>query len=467
MTDEFKLSFCGFVESNHSTLTVNQDIVINNQPASLSQCAGTNAIFTVTATAAIPISYQWWKGATPLSNGPDYTGVNLASLTVLNIDAADAGNDYYVVMTIAGGTCPQIVSANATLIVRPLPLITATPASVNICSNTAASIVLGSNVGGTTYSWTVVETGVTGATAGSGSGISQTLSTTGTTQGSVVYTITPTANGCPGPSAQVTIYVNPRPTFTTTVSPVSQIICSGSNADFIFTSNLLNTSYNWTVVQSGVSGASNNSGTSISHTLTTTGNVTGTAVYTITPVADGCNGTPQVYTITVNPIPNVVAVVTPASNIICSGATTNIVLSSAVTGTNFTWTASATGVTGSSGGTGASIAQTLNNTGTTDGTVTYTITPTYNGCIGTPIVRTITVRPAATIAATPTSQEICSGGTTAINLSGLSGSTYSWTVVQSGVTGATPNNGAAITQTLTNTGTVNGTATYTITPTAN
>ncbi len=76
------------------------------------------------------------------------------------------------------------------------------------------------------------------------------------------------------------------------------------------------------------------------------------------------------------------------------------------------------------------------------------------------------VPPVAT--ATPSAQTISSGTATSIALtSSVAGTTFSWTVTQAGVSGATAGSGLNIAQTLTATGAVAGTVTYTIIPTAN
>lgn len=72
-------------------------------------------------------------------------------------------------------------------------------------------------------------------------------------------------------------------------------------------------------------------------------------------------------------------------------------------------------------------------------------------------------KPVAT--ATPSSQTIKSGEKTNIALTAnLSGTTFSWTIKQAGVSGANDGNGPVIAQTLTLTGNSLGVATYTVTP---
>jgi gliding motility-associated-like protein len=440
-------------------ITVNPSPMVTATPTSQTICSGTAPSIALTSNVT-GTTFSWTVVQTGVTGATDASGASIDQ--TLTATGTTAGTATYTITPTANG-CPG-APIEVVITVNPTPVVTATPTSQTICSGTAPSIALTSNVAGTTFSWTVVQTGVTGATDASGTSIAQTLTATGTTAGTATYTITPTANGCPGAPIEVIITVNPTPVVTAT--PTSQTICSGTAPSIALTSNVTGTTFNWTVVQSGVTGATNASGTSIAQTLTATGTTAGTATYTITPTANGCPGTPINVVITVNPIPVVTA--TPTSQTICSGTAPSIALTSNVTGTTFSWTVVQSGVTGATNGSGASIAQTLTATGTTAGTATYTITPTANGCPGTPINVVITVNPIPVVTATPTSQTICSGTAPSIALtSNVAGTTFSWTVVQSGVTGATNASGATINQTLTTTSTTAGTATYTITPTAN
>src|SRR5258708_37726545 len=58
------------------------------------------------------------------------------------------------------------------------------------------------------------------------------------------------------------------------------------------------------------------------------------------------------------------------------------------------------------------ISDTPVNTGNVAGTVTYTITPIFNGCNGAPVNYVVTVNPIPTVSAS--NQPICSGGTTSV-----------------------------------------------------
>src|SRR5690606_22819678 len=101
-----------------------------------------------------------------------------------------------------------------------------------------------------------------------------------------------------------------------------------------------------------------------------------------------------------------------------------------VAGTSFSWTvAPSANVTGAADGNGSIVNQVLSTTDANIGTVVYTITPTANGCDGTPLDVVVTVNPVATVSAGP---DLAECGPTTIPLVGtLGGSATSgtWTIV--------------------------------------
>lgn len=107
------------------------------------------------------------------------------------------------------------------------PEATATPAAQAINSGTATSVALTSSVAGTTFVWTVVQNGVTGAADGSGTSIAQTLTVTGLVAGTVTYTVIPTSNGVTGTAINVIITVTPlKTTYMADVKPIFVASCT-------------------------------------------------------------------------------------------------------------------------------------------------------------------------------------------------------------------------------------------------
>jgi hypothetical protein len=132
--------------------------------------------------------------------------------------------------------------------------------------------------------------------------------------------------------------------------------------------------------------------------------------------------------VTVIEQPDVIA--TPPSETICSGATTNIALSSNTENATFEWTAALTSgtATGFSDGAGATIAQILTNTTTSAATVSYTITPIVNANRGNPIVAVVTVHPLLSPVITPNTNPVCFGSAGIVYTTESGMTNYTWIV---------------------------------------
>jgi hypothetical protein len=111
--------------------------------------AGTTAAFTVAASGTTPFTYQWRRGAAPLSDGGNISGSGTATLTITNVQDADATN-YSVVISNPAGTAH---SSAATLKVIDGPVITTQPQSrTNLATTTATFTVLAGGTG-PSYQW--------------------------------------------------------------------------------------------------------------------------------------------------------------------------------------------------------------------------------------------------------------------------------------------------------------------------
>ena len=361
------------------------------------------------------------------------------------------------------GECATTATMQVTI--TQIPSVIATPNSETICSLQSTGISLSSAIAGTTFSWTTTATDVSGDSSGTGNVISQVLTATGALVGNVQYTITPTNNSCSGTPVNVTVLVTPKPTLTATAA--SNSICSGSATAINLVGSMPNTNFSWNLIQNNVTGGSIGTGNVIAQILNTVTNSSGEAVYAITPSVNGCRGITTTISIIVNPIP--VAVINPAGGqTLCSGQTTAISFSSPVINTVFNWTVNQTNLTGTSPSSGTTIAQTLSVILPSVGTATYEVTPTSNGCIGTPVQVSVNVKPIPDFSAVPTQAPICSGDATSIALSpSLTNTNLTWTVVQNGVSGALADSGTSIIQVLETTGFDVGNAIYTITPELN
>ena len=157
----------------------------------------------------------YWGPATGFNLPAVYTATTNWDLTFSN------PGSYAITFSLIDVATNQVI-ANITktqdVSVNTLPTITNSPLTQTICSGTSTTNVdLTSDIEGTTFAWTASATlGVTGFLASGTNTIPvQTISTSGTTQGTVTYAITPTSPAnCVGPVTNYYVYVNPLPVVT-------------------------------------------------------------------------------------------------------------------------------------------------------------------------------------------------------------------------------------------------------------
>src|SRR5262245_56661638 len=94
--------------------------LITSQPQSLTNLPGTTAIFSVTATGAPPLAYQWlFDSGIPLASGTN------ADLVLTNVQSFNSGAYWVVVTNIEGA----VTSTLATLTLLTPPTINKQPAN--------------------------------------------------------------------------------------------------------------------------------------------------------------------------------------------------------------------------------------------------------------------------------------------------------------------------------------------------
>ncbi|HXJ72778.1 MAG TPA: immunoglobulin domain-containing protein, partial [Candidatus Dormibacteraeota bacterium] len=106
--------------------------VITSQPVSRAATNGATVVFSVGASGAAPLTYQWRH------DGNDIAGASGSTLTLANVQAADAGSYSAVVRNTSG----SVTSAEATLRIVEAPRITAlsrqSPTTVDISFTSTA-----------------------------------------------------------------------------------------------------------------------------------------------------------------------------------------------------------------------------------------------------------------------------------------------------------------------------------------
>ncbi|MDN5203269.1 PKD domain-containing protein [Fulvivirgaceae bacterium BMA10] len=453
------------------TITPTPDV--NNLPATTTICSGESLNFTPTSSVA-GTTFSWVSSVNANVTGNAANGFGPITDALTNTSFVQQTITYTVTPEVNG--CPgpaQVYTVN----IDPKPDVSNAPLTQTICSGDPLNIVLTSNVVGTTFSWTSSISGnITGNTAAGSGNITDNLVNTGTNIETVTYTIIPSASGCNGDPVNYVVTVNPTPNVNNPAPDLTQTLCSGGTATFNPTGDVAGTTYNWTAtVNANIAGygvVQNGTG-AISEVLTNTGFNIETITYTITPVANGCNGPTVDFVVTINPEPNINN--SPGNQTICSNQSFSYTPAGDVAGTVFNWTSSSSSVNivgNTTNGSGA-INDALTNNGVTSETVTYQITPVANGCNGPTETIVVTVNPRPIVVPSVFSQAICDGQATNITLTGDvsfgTGTTFSWTIESPGpnITGATAGTGSTIAQTLNNTGSAIETVTYRVTPSAN
>jgi hypothetical protein len=244
----------------------------------------------------------------------------------------------------------------------------------------------------------------------------QTLSLNATTSGALSYSWAPASGlsctSCANPTASPTVTTTYTATVTTATGTCSDEITITVNPLPVITVNSPTICYRIQTATLTASGAvtytwTPSSTLSSPNGATVTATPSVTVIYTVSGTdANGCTGT-ATSTVTVLPLP----LVTVNSPTVCSGQTTVLTASGALT---YSWTPP----TGLSSTTGSTV------TLTPDGTVTtYTVMGTdANGCFSY-ATSTVTIL-SAPVVSIGSNSPVCSGST--LNLTASGGGTYSW-----------------------------------------
>ncbi len=212
---------------------------------------------------------------------------------------------YTLQPVVSGGLGCQGDQVTITVNVNPLPTLTNSP-QAPICSNDFINITLTSDVANTINTWTATVTAgtVTGAAAGAGDLIFQTLKNTGTIPATVRYTVTPKASGCLGTPLLIDVVVNPLAEPANV--PATQKVCYGGTLNVPLTSAVAGATFSWTVdpFPNSMGVPQTGSGNVINQVLSNPTGAQDFLTYTITatgPGATACASQPKVMTVIAAP----------------------------------------------------------------------------------------------------------------------------------------------------------------------
>lgn len=388
-------------------------------------------------------SYSWTNDLASIGLAANGNG-DIASFNGANTSNAPVTANIIVIPTANTCAGPQ---QSFSIIVNPTPDVNAVSNQALCHGSATAAVSFSGSVSGTSYSWTndLASIGL----AASGTGDIASFNATNTTNAPVTATImvTPSANSCSGSSKTYSITVNPIPDV---VVPSNQIICNGASTSMLsFGSAVSGATYSWTNNKTSIGLAASGNGDITSFSATNTGTDPVVATITVTPTANGCTGSAQTFTITVNPTPALSSTATPAA--ICNKTVFHYTPASLTAGTTFAWSrAAVAGISNTAANGTDDPGEQLENTTAQPVTVTYSYTLTANGCSNTQQVEVV-VNPSPELSSASTTT-ICSGAL--FNYTPASATTvssYAWS--RAAVTGITPATGSGtgnITETLLN-----------------
>ena len=102
-------------------LTVNyhKAVIAAGEPQSVTTFVGTPTSLTATENGATPpVTYQWYRGTTALSDTGDFSGSATTTLNIAATTTADSGANYYIVASNPGGSVTSSV-ASVSVIIPP------------------------------------------------------------------------------------------------------------------------------------------------------------------------------------------------------------------------------------------------------------------------------------------------------------------------------------------------------------
>lgn len=385
---------CSKTNSIVVKVSTGTNITANISTPSTVICSGgsTNLTALVTPSNAPSPTYLWSTGATT---------------QVISVST----NNVYTVTITSGGVCSATASQTITSTTTPNPPTIGTLTQPT-CTTATGSIVL--NGLPSTGTWNL--TGTPSGSVTGGSGASTTL--TGLAAGQS-YTFTVTQNGCTSSVSSAAVLITQPVTPTApTIGTITQPTCTLATGSVQLSG--LPASGNWTVTASN--------GLTLAGTNSTTGTFTGlpTGNYTFTVTnADGCTSTASANAvINAQPITPTAPLIGSITQATCSTPTGSVALSGLPSST---WT-----VTGSPSGSATGTGTTGTVSGLTAG-ITYTFTVTNaEGCTSTASANAI-LTAAPNVPSAPTIGTIthptCPTPTGTIALSGLPSG--AWTITGS------------------------------------
>jgi gliding motility-associated-like protein len=298
-------------------------------------CSGISLNYIITADQP-GATFSWSRAAIAGISNAAVTNQTSSSITETLINTGAAAVNVTYVITPITGTCSG-PAFNYVVKVNPTPAVTSDQ-TVTVCNGSPLNYTVNFNVSGVFFTWSravvpgISNAAVSGQTAGT---IKEVLYNTTNAPINVTYAFNYKTSTCSGTLFNLTATVNPEAMVTSVSGGPA---CSGEPQNYVITSNIPAATFRWS--RDAVNNISNpavtdQTSSTINEALINTGTGTVNVVYIITPVANGCDGTPFKYTAAVNaPIAIPVA---NGNSPVCQGSDIHL-RTTAIAGATYVWT---------------------------------------------------------------------------------------------------------------------------------
>ncbi|GAB3202271.1 hypothetical protein ABID22_002610 [Pontibacter aydingkolensis] len=208
-------------------VTVNPRPVLSSTLTPAAICSGTTFNYKPTSETD-NAGFSWTRlAATGINNGASTNGTGEVNEALTNSTANPINVTYR--FTTSANNCSGTSTQDVVVRVNPTPTLSSTLTPAAVCSESAFNYTPNSLTLGASYTWTrAFVSGISNpaVTTPQSGGISETLVNSTTTDKTVVYVYTITANGCSN-TQNVSVVVKPKPTPSFTGVTEGQVFYSG------------------------------------------------------------------------------------------------------------------------------------------------------------------------------------------------------------------------------------------------
>ncbi|TMI61539.1 MAG: T9SS type A sorting domain-containing protein [Bacteroidetes bacterium] len=200
------------------------------QPANTTLCNGSGGSISVTVTGTNP-TYQWQVSTngganfSNVSNGPSYSGVTTATLSILSATTAMNNYQYRVVLN---GTCTPLNTPSAAAVLTintPGAITTNPPVTGKVCVGSNTSFTVAASGNNPTYQWQVsTDGGINYSNIAGQTGATLTITSATESLNGNRYRAVATIAACGSvTSSPVILTVNTLPVVTIAAAPTSEV----------------------------------------------------------------------------------------------------------------------------------------------------------------------------------------------------------------------------------------------------